>query len=86
MKPTPGKDEMSFDEWLTYGYTRQWVTPPVCLEHDGVPATEDELSSPETCNIHVMRVFTSGDHFDEVAKEYAPMTWRALTRKLFWED
>ena len=32
----------TFDEWLSYGVTKSWVTLPLCDTHEGYPLTEEE--------------------------------------------
>lgn len=79
MKPKPGKEEMTFDEWLTYGITRSWNSAPICKTHDGFP----EYGSDCT---HYILVYRNPDQADIAMDTFPPAYWRAHTRGLEWED
>ena len=34
--------EMTFEEWFQYGLQKSFCGPPLCVEHDGFPTTEEE--------------------------------------------
>jgi hypothetical protein len=39
------RNEQQFMDWLKMGLSRKWVTPPLCLHHDPVPLTRDEVEA-----------------------------------------
>jgi hypothetical protein len=47
-------------EWIAMGIRRGWCGPPVCVIHDGIPATHDETEQLDEgldpC-IHMMRPY-----------------------------
>jgi hypothetical protein len=84
MKKTSGKEEMTFDEWLLYGITRDWTSPPICETHDGFAKTTEEAET-QAC-AHYLRLYKNVGEADKVLSEFPPASWRALTRDLEWED
>lgn len=84
MKQTAGKESMTFDEWLLYGLTRDWTSPPICQTHDGFAKTQVEFSS-DTC-VHYLRLYRTLEEADSVLEEFPPASWRAQTRGLKLED
>lgn len=41
---------MSWDDynnWLVYGIDKGWISEPVCVTHEGMPPTEDEMKMEE---------------------------------------
>lgn len=80
MKKTNGKEDMSFDEWLLYGFTRFWSSAPICATHDGFP---DESTD---CR-HYILVYKNEDEADKAMEEFPPAYWRAQLREgMTWED
>ena len=84
MIPTEGKKDMSFDEWLLYGITRNWSTAPICETHDGFAKTTSEKDSNDC--VHYIRLYKNEEAFHEVIEEIPAATWRAFTRNLEWDD
>jgi hypothetical protein len=84
MKKVEGKTEMTFDEWLLYGVTRAWTTPPICETHDGFAKTKAEAEN-NSC-VHYMRLHENVESADRVLEEFPPASWRAQTRGIEWED
>jgi hypothetical protein len=40
--PFFGTMEVNFEQWITTGIDKGWISRPVCSTHDGVPTTHDE--------------------------------------------
>jgi hypothetical protein len=79
MQPTPGKEEMTFDEWLTYGITRDWNSAPICHTHDSFPSNKDRC-------VHYMLVYKNPEDANNMMDTFEPAYWRAHTRGLEWKD
>jgi hypothetical protein len=75
--PVKGKEEMTFEEWLTYGSSRYWNSAPICFTHDGIPPEK------EGCH-HYILVYKNFDQAMESTKEFAPATWRHHSRGFKW--
>ena len=84
MKKTKGKEEMTFDEWLTYGITRHWSSAPICSIHDGKPDLSKYEQDGE-CS-HYMLVYKDMEMFEDMMENFPPAYWRAHTRGLSWSD
>lgn len=84
MEATPGKEDMSFDEWLIYGITRNWSTAPICETHDGFAKTEEEKINADC--VHYLRLYKNASQIGNLIDEFPPASWRSYTRKLEWED
>lgn len=84
MKEVSGKEDMSFDEWLLYGLTRYWNTPPICKTHDGFAITQSEEEN-DIC-VHYIRLYKNVAESDQMLEEFPPAYWRSHTRGLEWED
>jgi hypothetical protein len=84
MKKTSGKEEMTFDEWLLYGVTRDWTSPPICDTHDGFARTSEEKDT--TACVNYLRLYKNAGEAAKVIEEFSPASWRAQTRGLEWED
>lgn len=71
--------DMTFDEWVKYGYENEWVGVPVCYTHDGVPTTASEDSEFEMGDpcIHVMRLYESTEQKIDVEMNHPASVWRA---------
>jgi len=79
MQPTPSKEEMTFDEWLTYGITRSWNTAPICKTHDGFPDDDNRC-------VHYMLLYKNPEEANQSMEDFPPAYWRAHTRGLDWRD
>jgi hypothetical protein len=79
MQPTPVKEEMTFDEWLTYDITRSWNSAPICHTHDSFPADDNRC-------VHYILVYKNLELADDMMDKFPPAYWRAHTRGLEWED
>lgn len=77
--------EMSFETWLEMGYKKNWVGPPVCSTHDGIPMSFDEDNEfnegHDPC-IHIMRLYESQGHKIEIEDFHAESVWRAHNQGL----
>lgn len=53
---------MTFDEWIKLGLANDWISPPMCETHDGIPMTQEELDESweggDPC-VHVLRLYES---------------------------
>jgi len=78
-------NDTSFDTWLQIGYSKNWVGPPVCSTHDGVPMSLDEDNEfnegSDPC-IHIMRLYESQGHKIEIEDFHSPSVWRAHNQGL----
>ncbi len=74
---------MTIEEWLTIGIDKGWCGPVVCETHDGTPLSEEESESfnqgDDIC-IHILRLYYSTKHRDEVEKFDSPSQWRKQTK------
>lgn len=64
--------KMDFDEWLAYGIDHKWCLYPTCYMHDGVPTTNaeaEELEEGYDPCMHVVRLFSSPEEFDEAKQQ-----------------
>lgn len=39
------RNEKQMMDWMEFGIKRGWVLPPLCINHDPVPLTLDEVES-----------------------------------------
>jgi hypothetical protein len=76
-EPLPGKEEMSFEEWLEYGASRYWNSAPICFKHDGTPPPAEECT-------HYILVYRNYDQDQRSKQEFAPATWRHHSRGVKW--
>jgi hypothetical protein len=74
---------MNFNEWLDIGISNRWCGPDVCYTHDGLPASEAELDEMENTDIcmHVIRLYNSTKHADQVESKHAPSLYRQSNRR-----
>jgi hypothetical protein len=84
MKKIESKEEMTFDEWLLYGFSRDWNSAPICETHDGFAKTKEEDESKEC--IHYLRLYKNLESLNKVLEEFPPAYWRSHTRQMEWED
>lgn len=76
-------NDMSFDTWWQIGYEKNWVGPPVCYLHDGIPTSEEEeneLNEGHDPCLHIMRVYESQGHKIEIEDFHTTSVWRAKNR------
>lgn len=72
-----------FESWWRVGYDNGWVGPPVCETHDGLPLTAEEdaqFGDGEDPCIHVVRLYESTEHKEQVEENHSPSVWRATNR------
>lgn len=76
----PGEDT-GFKEWLNYGMKRGWCGVPVCITHDGLPAsaTEDDqqINGLDPC-VHILRLYSSDEERDAVEAYFYPYEYRRV--------
>lgn len=73
----------SAEEWLRYGWEHGYCSPPVCVEHDGVPtsgAEDDELDEFGEFCAYAVRLYESDIQKRQVEKNCPPAIWRAQNR------
>lgn len=74
---------MELEEWLEYGWSKGWITPPVCYTHDGLPTTESEMDEwnegSDPC-IHIVRLYEDQEQRRQVESNDPPTVWRASNR------
>lgn len=73
---------MTFQEWLTFGITNKWCSPPVCGMHDGIPFTpeeEDDFDMGFDPCYTTIRLFGDDAEYD-AAKSHNELVWRNLER------
>lgn len=80
MKLSGTVTDMTFDEWLQIGIDNNWCGPAVCETHDGLPLSVDEEEifvdmGLDTC-IHILRLYESEEHKNEVESNHSPSQWR----------
>lgn len=70
--------KITFEEWLKIGIENEWVIPPVCYSHDGIPTSADEQQQFEIgfdpC-VHIMRV-CDPDDWQDIYDNTTSMQWR----------
>jgi hypothetical protein len=44
-------DALTFAEWLALGITNGWVSDVTCVQHNGLPMTDEEMSENEDWDI-----------------------------------
>jgi|AntAceMinimDraft_11_1070367.scaffolds.fasta_scaffold03250_6 hypothetical protein len=76
MEAEPGREEMSFDEWIEYGLSRSWNSSPICRTHDGMPEDVD------ACN-HYLLLYQNTEEVETMMAKFPPSYWRAHTRGLY---
>lgn len=62
---------MDFHDWLAIGREHGYCSLPVCETHDGVPTSQteqDEWDEGYDPCIHVIRVYSSPEHMEEVER------------------
>lgn len=70
---------MNFEDWLTIGVQNNWIGPPICYTHDGLPTSADEdkqFDEGDDPCLHILRLYQ-----DEVARltiehNHTPSIWR----------
>lgn len=79
------KTDMTFVEWLTYGIEQNWIGPPVCSTHDGIPTSEWEDNQYENSDdicLHILRLYEDEVHRISIEDNHPPSIWR----KTGWEQ
>lgn len=73
-------DLSTSQSWLEYGWSRGWCGPAVCVDHDGVPMTEEESElvwdGEEIC-VFIVRLYEDLETKQAVEEAHAPSQWRA---------
>lgn len=71
---------MNFDEWIQYGWEKGWCGPPLCINHDGFPYSEDEdedmNEGGDPC-MHFVRLYEDQDQRLSIELNDSPTNWRA---------
>lgn len=72
--------ELTFNEWLKYGWDQGWCGPDVCVVHDGLPLSDFETESwydGDDCCIHFIRLYEDDSIRKAVEEGHSPTNWRA---------
>lgn len=75
---------MIFDDWLKTGIQNNWISPPVCHTHDGLPTSHHEDQQFEEGDdpcIHILRLYEDSIHKLLVEDNHPPAIWRNPYRK-----
>lgn len=70
--------DISFAMWIEIGMKKNFISPPICYTHDGLPTTADEdqeFDSGDPC-IHILRLYESEQHKLLVEENHSPAVWR----------
>jgi hypothetical protein len=72
----------TFDEWIEAGMSNDWIGPPLCSTHDGIPCTAEEEEIFERgydpC-IPILRLYDSTQIREQVEENHSPSLWRKKT-------
>jgi len=78
-------EELTFDAWMEIGLEKGWCGPPVCYTHDGLPMSEEEWIEEEANGeppcMHIIRLYESDEHRQEVEESHSPSIWRKPYKK-----
>jgi hypothetical protein len=77
-EPVPGKPEMTFDEWVAYGTSRDWASFPICNTHDGFPEEVDDICQ------HYILLYKNVKEAETSRDTFRPAAYRAYTRNQRW--
>jgi hypothetical protein len=70
---------LSLEEWLEIGLKAEFVSPPVCMMHDGLPTTITEdaemLDGSDPC-VFLMRLYESPEHKEAIEANVPATKWR----------
>ena len=73
---------MTFEEWYQIGMDKSFCGPPLCVEHDGYPSTEDEDA---WCEEHgempcfsMVRLYADDLERLLVEQNHSPSVWRRV--------
>ena len=75
---------LSFDEWIKLGVDNNFVGPPICSTHDGVPMSLEEEQEFEEGNdpcVHILRLYDCIETKQSVEETHSPSVWRNPFRK-----
>lgn len=75
-------DEMTFEEWFAYGLEKSYCGPPLCVEHDGVPTTEEEDEWTQECGempcFSMVRLYSDDLERMLIEQNHSPSMWRRV--------
>lgn len=71
---------MTRDEWYLVGVNSGWVSPLICLTHDGVPMTNVELEQLwdeglDAC-VWAMRMYADDEQRVQIETDFEAIGWR----------
>ena len=73
-------DEMDFEEWYKYGLAMSFCGPPLCVEHDGFPTTEEEDAwtdeNSEMPCFSMVRLYADELERLLIEQNHSPSMWR----------
>ncbi len=70
---------ISFDEWVKLGVSNNFIGPPICSTHDGIPMTQQEEEQFEDGDdpcIHILRLYDTIETKQSVEETHSPSIWR----------
>lgn len=71
--------KLSLEQWLEIGLRAGYVSPPVCMNHDGYPTTITEdaemIDGSDPC-IFLMRIYENDAHREAVEANCPATQWR----------
>lgn len=73
-------EEMTFEEWYRYGLEKSFCGPPLCVEHDGFPTTEEEDQWAEENGefpcFSMVRLYADDLERLLIEQNHSPSLWR----------
>lgn len=71
---------MTRDDWYLVGVDNGWVSPLVCLTHDGAPMTNVEIEELwgdglDTC-VWIMRMYADDEQRVQIETDFEAIGWR----------
>ena len=75
--------ELDFNQWLAIGLHNNWIGPPICYTHDGLPTSqlEDQQydDGQDPC-LHILRLYENDVHRITIEDNHSPSIWRQAAR------
>lgn len=75
-------EDMTFEEWYKYGLEMSFCGPPLCVEHDGFPTSEEEdvwtEDNGEMPCFSMVRLYADELERLLVEQNHSPSVWRRV--------
>lgn len=72
--------DITFEQWFRYGLKKSFCGPPICVEHDGYPTTEEEDQwwehHGESPCFSMVRLYADELERLLVEQHHSPSLWR----------